>query len=83
MISLVTFKILSDFKFYKYMWVSVSDVTTALVPDRSCLVWHNICDSVNMFVTPVSSHESDTVRYKYDVLLCLPPSFANVHFWVR
>ena len=39
------------------------------------LVWYGtLYVTVNMFVTPVNSHESDTVRYKFDVL-AVPTSF--------
>ena len=56
--------------------VSVSGVALASIPDHSCLVWHIICDSVNMFSVPVNSHESDTVRYKYNVS-AVPASFLG------
>ena len=79
---------LSDFQDFKVVraselintcGISVSDVAPASIPDRSCLLWHIINGSINMFITPVNSDES----YKYDVRRCLPPSLAMMYFWVR
>ena len=76
---------LSDFQDFKVVraselintcGISVSDVAPASIPDHSCLLWHIIYDSVNMFITPVNSDESNKVRYKYDVS-AVPASFLG------
>ena len=34
------------------------------IPDRSYLVWHVVCDSVNMFIPQVNNNGPDAVRYQ-------------------
>ena len=61
------FKVVRASELNNQCCISVSDFAPASIPYQSCLLWDIIYDSVNMFITPVKSHASDTVRYKYDV----------------
>ena len=70
------FKVVHAIELINTCGISVSDVALASIPDHSCLLWHIIYDSVNMFITPVNSDESNTVRYKYDVS-AVPASFLG------